>query len=679
VVEGGDESLSRWIDAAAAWLGIEAEPVDILYSEVDHMLSCAGPALLRLPRSETPSSPGSTAGFLVLLHGTHTHVTLITPRFTLERFPLGLIRDTLCRTAESSVATEVDNILAAIKSPPRDISGTRAALLRQMLASTSVSGCWLMRPMESGSLFVHARSAQLPRWLSLLLAAHTVEYGLWIGSWWLLGRLSLQGRLESGWLWAWLLLLLTTIPFHLLTTLSAGQLSVRFGAILRRRLLFGALRMNPDRVRHLGAGHLLGRVLEADAVESMALSGGYLGITAVIDLLFAGFILYLGVGSSIHVFLLLCMLAITFWLGRRSFHLRQRWTDERMAMTNDLIERMVGHRTLLAQEPQSRWNEAEDQALDHYLDTSSRLDSSGIALQVFVPRGWLTVGLLAFAPMFLAASGSMTTLAAGVGGVVLAYRAFRNLVEGLERLMGVAIAWQSIRPFWEAAKLAEPPCDPAFALATSRDPEQGQERQVLLEGHDLVYRYADRHGAVLQGVSLRLNAGERLLLQGPSGGGKSTLAMLLAGHRRTESGLLLLDGLDRVTLGEQGWRRRVVAAPQFHDNHVLLGTFAFNLLMGRQWPPTPADFELAERICRELELGHLLERMPSGLLQIIGDTGWQLSHGEKSRLYIARALLQGAELLILDESFAALDPLTLQRTLTFVLKEAETVMVIAHP
>jgi ABC-type ATPase involved in cell division len=48
--------------------------------------------------------------------------------------------------------------------------------------------------------------------------------------------------------------------------------------------------------------------------------------------------------------------------------------------------------------------------------------------------------------------------------------------------------------------------------------------------------------------------------------------------------------------------------------------------------------------------------MPAGLLQMVGETGWQLSHGERSRLYIARALLQRAELIILDESFAALDP-----------------------
>ena len=71
--------------------------------------------------------------------------------------------------------------------------------------------------------------------------------------------------------------------------------------------------------------------------------------------------------------------------------------------------------------------------------------------------------------------------------------------------------------------------------------------------------------------------------------------------------------------------------------------------------------------------------MPGGLQQMVGETGWQLSHGEKSRLYLARALLQRADLLILDESFAALDPESLQRALAFVLTEAPSLVVIAHP
>jgi ATP-binding cassette subfamily B protein len=67
-----------------------------------------------------------------------------------------------------------------------------------------------------------------------------------------------------------------------------------------------------------------------------------------------------------------------------------------------------------------------------------------------------------------------------------------------------------------------------------------------------VFRYQNRGEPVLRGCSLRLCHGDRLLLEGPSGGGKSTLAALLLGLRQPESGLVLLGGLDRQTLGAAG-------------------------------------------------------------------------------------------------------------------------------
>lgn len=96
-------------------------------------------------------------------------------------------------------------------------------------------------------------------------------------------------------------------------------------------------------------------------------------------------------------------------------------------------------------------------------------------------------------------------------------------------------------------------------------------------------------------------------------------------------------------------------------------------------PPSPSDVEETERLSRQLDLGPLIDRMPGGLLQMVGETGWQLSHGEKSRLFLARALLQGADLVLLDETFSALDPETLSRTLPRVLDLAPTLVVIAHP
>ena len=71
--------------------------------------------------------------------------------------------------------------------------------------------------------------------------------------------------------------------------------------------------------------------------------------------------------------------------------------------------------------------------------------------------------------------------------------------------------------------------------------------------------------------------------------------------------------------------------------------------------------------------------MPGGLMQMVVETGWQLSQGERSRLFLARALLQNAELVVLDESFAALDPENLRQALECALRRAKTLLVVAHP
>jgi ABC-type bacteriocin/lantibiotic exporter with double-glycine peptidase domain len=71
--------------------------------------------------------------------------------------------------------------------------------------------------------------------------------------------------------------------------------------------------------------------------------------------------------------------------------------------------------------------------------------------------------------------------------------------------------------------------------------------------------------------------------------------------------------------------------------------------------------------------------MPGGMYQMVGETGWQLSHGEQSRLFIARALLQRSDVVILDESLAALDPENMAQALRCLRARAPSLVVVAHP
>jgi len=201
----------------------------------------------------------------------------------------------------------------------------------------------------------------------------------------------------------------------------------------------------------------------------------------------------------------------------------------------------------------------------------------------------------------------------------------------------------------------------------------------VLQAQDVAFTHEGRTEPVLKGCTLSLRRGDLALLEGESGSGKSTLAAVLAGLRRPSAGVILAGGLDRPTLGEAAWRRRIAVAPQYHENHILSASLGFNLLLGRPYPHSPQDLAEARELCRELGLAPLLERMPGGLDQMVGETGWQLSQGERSRVFLARALLQRASLVVLDESLAALDPENLRQCLECVIRRAETLLVIAHP
>lgn len=673
------ESLGR----LARELGIEAVPVESSYSQIEETLGRAAPAILMLPHvpgedlGEAPVHP--ERGFLLLVGNDRRGLLLLAPDRSVMWVPLEPVRASLCLPTEGPAQADADRVLRAAGVTGRRQSRARRALLGQFLSEKRIGGCWLIRLPGQAGVLDQVREARLGRRLGLMIGSHACEYVLWILSWWVIGRFAFQGRLDSGWLWAWGLLLVSIIPFRLWTTYLGGSLSIRLGAILKRRLLHGALRMSPDEVRHLGAGGLLGRIMEADVVEMMALSGGFLGVTALVELAATAVVFGAAAGSAAHVLLLALVLAAAVAASLRLYRRTRQWTSQRVTMTNDLVERMMGHRTRLAQELRRHWNDGEDQRLESYLRASSRLDRLLVRLRVLLPRGWLILALLAALPAFMSREPDPVRLAIIVGGALLAYRAFHNLAEGMDRLATAAVASEQLAPLWRAAARDEPPGHPTAAGMLETTPAAAREGALLLEAHHLVFHYDQQKEPVLRGVSVTCRHGDRILLEGESGSGKSTLAALLAGGRSPSSGVLLLRGLDQRTVGAEGWRRRVVLVPQFHENHVLLGTFAFNVLLGRNWPPTREDLQEAEQVCRALGLGVLLDRMPGGMMQMVGETGWQLSHGEKSRLYLARALLQKGEVVVLDESFGALDAPTLLLSLRHVLESTPTLVVIAHP
>jgi ATP-binding cassette, subfamily B, bacterial len=647
-------------------LDVEGEPIAIPYDDVERTLNQAGPAIVMLPGA-------GKLTFLTIPAAGKRRAVVLGSDGRRHRVRISEIASWLRRDFEAPLAPQIEALVAAAGIPTKRRAAAALAIMRDRFGPAPVSHGWLLHLPPGAPFRRHLREALVTRHAVIFSVAYVLQTCVLVATWFMVGRAALEGRFDGGTVFAWTFLLLMLVPLGLVAAWSQGVFAVGAGGVLKRRLLGGALRLQPDETRHQGIGQHLARVIESETVESLTLAGVFYALATAVELLFASAI-FIAASLVMHLLLLVITIASTAWLGWRSFERRRCWTEARLELTNDWVERMVGHRTRLAQEPSSHWHTDEDQALDGYVTRSARMDRTDLAL-LAIPRTWLIVALLALAPSFLASQGSSTVLAVGLGAILLAYGALARLTSTFSYAASAVIGWKQCKPLVAAAtRPEEVGCVDITASGSSPAPRSG----ALVTAQNLAFRFGDRAEPAIKACSFEIGRGDRIFLSGPSGSGKSTLVSLLTGLRTPASGVLLLDGLDRATLGDETWRKRVVAAPQFHENHVFSESLAFNLLMGRRWPPRTEDLELAGDVCRRLGLGELLDRMPGGLFQLVGDTGWRLSHGERSRVFIARALLQDADLVVLDESFAELDPESLRDCLTQAAAISNTLLVVGH-
>jgi ATP-binding cassette, subfamily C, bacterial CydD len=173
--------------------------------------------------------------------------------------------------------------------------------------------------------------------------------------------------------------------------------------------------------------------------------------------------------------------------------------------------------------------------------------------------------------------------------------------------------------------------------------------RAALSFDDVRFDYPDRGRPVLDGVTFTLAPGQATALVGPSGAGKTTLAKLVARLADPSAGTVSCGGVDLRRVDPAAWRARVAWVPQRCT--LFDGTVEDNVRLARPGA-SAAEVELALRAAGAHEL---VAALPDGLRTRVGDGGRRLSAGQTRRIALARAFLDGAPLVVLDEPTAHLD------------------------
>ena len=209
-------------------------------------------------------------------------------------------------------------------------------------------------------------------------------------------------------------------------------------------------------------------------------------------------------------------------------------------------------------------------------------------------------------------------------------------------------------------------------LPQSVNPEKPQDASISFK--NVSYRYDGASDDAIHNISLDIKSGEHIAFVGPSGGGKSTLAKLIARFADVNSGFIEIGGVNVKNIKASDLMNTVSFV--FQDSKLLKMSIFDNVRMGNK----NATREEVIEALHNAQCDDIIEKIPGGIDTVIGSKGTYLSGGETQRIAIARAMLKNAPILILDEATAFADPDNEAKVQAAFskLSEGKTVIMIAH-
>jgi ATP-binding cassette subfamily C protein CydD len=191
---------------------------------------------------------------------------------------------------------------------------------------------------------------------------------------------------------------------------------------------------------------------------------------------------------------------------------------------------------------------------------------------------------------------------------------------------------------------------------------------------DVALAYPGRPAPALNGVSLTISPGERIVVTGPNGAGKSSLLALLLRFCEPTAGRIDVGGTELRAIPVSSLRRQIAWVPQ--RPYLFAGTVAENIALGAP----DADAAAIRRAARRAGAEEFIDALPGGFTAQLTERAVTLSAGQRQRIALARAFLRDAPLVLLDEPAAHLDPLATQQLMTVIetLLADRTVLLVSH-
>ncbi|MCR5351395.1 MAG: ABC transporter ATP-binding protein/permease [Bacteroidales bacterium] len=210
-------------------------------------------------------------------------------------------------------------------------------------------------------------------------------------------------------------------------------------------------------------------------------------------------------------------------------------------------------------------------------------------------------------------------------------------------------------------------------LAEPREAELPEDNELRLD--QVRFRYPEASRFAVDGISLDIRPGQKVAFVGPSGGGKTTTASLIARFFDVTEGSITLGGVDIKHIRKKDLMDRISFV--FQDSRLLKGSILENVRLGRP----DASREDVVHALHQAQCDDIIAKLPQGIDTVIGTKGTYLSGGEQQRVAIARVLLKNTPIVILDEATAFADPdneIRVQQAFSEMAASGKTLIMIAH-